>query len=158
MRFLRRFVTRGAAPQGDAGMWQPNGQVLYDRGREIAGDAAVRAHAYRVTFTLAKAPGARLLVWVYAVHANPEISPGPYALGYRGECWIGKPGSDDDEMAAAWNDDDADSYATPAYADMAACDFAWILARTPRTAADDPGGELGFFEWDGQMAPAGTDD
>lgn len=141
------LFTRNRAPEVNSDLWQPLGglDVQHDSAAEIAGDSAVMSHAYRVHYTLASAPHATLVIWTYAVPADPEgSSPGPYAVGYRGECWLG------DVLDAAWNEQDWEGYNSPAAADDAAYAYAEQDARTPdRGELDD----LPFFEWDGQPCP-----
>ena len=108
---------------------------------QIAGSAAVCATAYRVHFALPAAPMASVAIWAYAVEAHPdEASPGPYAVGFRCEWWLGE------QMLAAWNEQDWDAFGSPAAADSAALADAEQYAQTP-----DRGAEMDeeFFGWDG---------
>lgn len=142
------LFSRNRAPQANPDLWQPLSQeVQYDSAEEIAGDAAVMTDAYRVHYTLDTAPHATIVIWTYAVEADPdESSPGPYAVGYRGEYWLG------DVLDSAWNEQDWEGYDSPAAADEAALAYAEHDART-----SDRGemGDLSFFEWDGEPSPVG---
>lgn len=124
-------------------LWQPvqGQQVQRDSAEQIAGSAAVCATAYRVHFALPAAPMASVAIWAYAVEAHPdEASPGPYAVGFRCEWWLGE------QMLAAWNEQDWDAFGSPAAADSAALADAEQYAQTP-----DRGAEMDeeFFGWDG---------
>lgn len=76
------------------------------------------------------------------MYADPESGPGPYAIGYRGECWIGE------RMVAAWNEEDWEGHSAPESADAAARNVAEFLA-TYRRGEPDEDDTLSFFEWAG---------
>jgi hypothetical protein len=124
-------------------LWQPvQGQdVQHDSAEEIAGTAAVCTTAYRVHFTLPLVPRASVVLWTYAVEADPEgPSPGPYAIGFRCEWWLGE------AVQSAWNEEYWESYTSPAAADDAALAYAEHDARTPDRGE---AGDEEFFSWDG---------
>ena len=75
---------------------------------------------------------ASVVIWAYAVEARrDEASPGPYAVGFRCEWWLGE------QMLAAWNEQDWDAFGSPAAADSAA------LADAEQNAQDaDRGAEM----------------
>jgi hypothetical protein len=132
------------AQRDELSTWQPavGYGVQNDSAREIAGDAAVAQTAYRLHFALRSAPSATLVIWTYAVTATPEAGPGPYAVGYRGECWI------EEFLVSAWNEEDWEGYSNPADADAAALAIAVQLC-TQRRGQPGEIDSLGFFEWDG---------
>jgi hypothetical protein len=123
-------------------LWQPfAGGLQMDSAAEIAGEAAVAEYAYRVHYSLETAPEATLTIWAYAVTAHPdESSPGPYAVGYRGECWLGE------TLQDAWNEQGWEAYDSPGAADRAARALAGDDTQMLNRGASE---DLPFFEWDG---------